>query len=215
MTIMIKRCIRAFADLVHVVINERALSVISHVKEVFYSQWIKHEFAKCGDDNVFGGFSVLVGQKYITLGSNLYIGKDVVWEVYDNYKGQVFAPHLSFGDGCSFGDGGHITCINKIAIGNGVRMGRKVFITDNSHGNSDMTLLDTPANLRPMSSKGPVVIDDNVWIGEMTCILPGVSIGKGSIIGSNSVVTKDIPAYSMAAGNPAVVIKNLAVDKER
>ena len=174
---MIKKCIRTLADLVHVVINERALSVISHVKEVFYSQWIKHEFAKCGDDNVFGGFSVLVGQKYITLGSNLYIGKDVVWEVYDNYKGQVFAPHLSFGDGCSFGDGGHITCINKIAIGNGVRMGRR--------------------------------------IGEMTCILPGVSIGKGSIIGSNSVVTKDIPAYCMAAGNPAVVIKNLAVDKER
>ena len=66
-----------------------------------------------------------------------------------------------------------------------------------------------------MLSGYSVIIDDNVWIGEMTCILPGVSIGKGSIIGSNSVVTKDIPAYCMAAGNPAVVIKNFAVDKER
>ena len=212
---MLKRCIRILADIVHAIISQRTINVVSRVKDVFYSQWITHEFAVCGSNNYFGGFSKLIGPKHISLGSQLYIGKDIVWEVYDNYRGQVFAPQLSFGDGCSFGDGGHISCINRISIGNGVRIGRKVFITDNSHGNTDLALLDTPANLRPLYSKGPVTIEDNVWIGEMTCILPGVSIGKGSIIGANSVVTKDIPAYCLAAGNPAVVIKKIDLKSEK
>ena len=64
-----------------------------------------------------------------------------------------------------------------------------------------------PANMRPMYSKGPVVIEDNVWIGEMVCILPNVRIGKGSIIGANAVVTKDVPANALVGGNPARVIK--------
>ena len=64
-----------------------------------------------------------------------------------------------------------------------------------------------PANVRAMYSKGPIVIEDNVWIGEMVCILPNVKIGKGSIIGANAVVTKDIPAHALAGGNPAKVIK--------
>ena len=61
--------------------------------------------------------------------------------------------------------------------------------------------------MRPMYSKGPVVIEDNVWIGEMVCILPNVRIGKGSIIGANAVVTKDVPANALVGGNPARVIK--------
>ncbi|WP_279145834.1 DapH/DapD/GlmU-related protein, partial [Clostridium tyrobutyricum] len=53
-----------------------------------------------------------------------------------------------------------------------------------------------------------VVIEDDVWIGEMVCILPGVRIGKGSIIGAGAIVTKNIPKYSIAVGNPAKVVKN-------
>ena len=52
-----------------------------------------------------------------------------------------------------------------------------------------------------------VIIEDNVWLGEFVSVLPGVKIGKGAIIGSNSVVTKDIPANTIAVGSPAKVIK--------
>ena len=52
-----------------------------------------------------------------------------------------------------------------------------------------------------------ITVGDNCWIGEKTTILPGVNIGKGCVIGAMSVVTKDIPDYSIAAGNPARVIK--------
>ncbi|MCR5188785.1 MAG: hypothetical protein K6C97_07595 [Treponema sp.] len=62
-----------------------------------------------------------------------------------------------------------------------------------------------PVN-RKLSAK-PVINHDDVWIGEMVSILPGVEIGKGAIIGANAVVTKSIPKYSIAVGNPAKVIK--------
>ena len=80
-------------------------------------------------------------------------------------------------------------------------------INDNLHGNICRMELDIAPNLRPLTSKGPIIIEDNVWIGEMVCILSGVSIGKGAIIAAGSVVTKDIPAYTIAAGIPAKVIK--------
>lgn len=59
------------------------------------------------------------------------------------------------------------------------------------------------------ADRAPVVIEDNVWIGERSAVLKGVTIGEGSVIGCNSVVTHDIPPYSVAAGNPAVVVKML------
>ena len=59
---------------------------------------------------------------------------------------------------------------------------------------------------RKLSAK-PVIIHDDVWIGEMVSVLPGVEIGRGAIIGANSVVTKSVPEYSIVAGNPAKIIK--------
>ena len=62
---------------------------------------------------------------------------------------------------------------------------------------------------RPLTSKGAVVIEDNVWLGDNVCVLSGITIGKGAIIGANSVVTHSIPPYSVAAGTPAKVIKQI------
>lgn len=72
-----------------------------------------------------------------------------------------------------------------------------------------MKLKSIPYYERSMYSKGPVVIGNNVWLGNNVCVMPGVTIGDGAIIGANSVVTHDIPAYSVAAGIPAKVIKQL------
>lgn len=90
---------------------------------------------------------------------------------------------------------------------NGVLTGPNILITDNAHGASMAELLDTPPRLRPLHSKGPVVIEDNVWIGEKSSIMPGVHIGKGAIIAANSVVTHDIPSYCVAAGIPAKLLR--------
>ena len=97
--------------------------------------------------------------------------------------------------------------INKITIGNGVLVGSNCFITDNFHGYSDRKDVDIIVADREITSKGPVVIGDNVWIGRNSCIMPNVTIGKGAIIGANSVVTHDVPPYSVVAGAPARIIK--------
>ena len=68
-----------------------------------------------------------------------------------------------------------------------------------------------PPVSRPLVSKGKVVIGENVWIGDKATILPGVSIGDGSVIGANAVVTKDVPPYSVVVGNPARIINKVKI----
>lgn len=176
----------------------------------FYSQWVKYEFRSCGKGCSFGKFLLLRGGAYIDIGDNVSMGKGLVLETFDQYLEQHFTPHVQIGNYVNIGDHSHLTCINGIIIKDNVRMGRKIFITDNAHGASDRSLLDTRPNIRPLASKGPVVIEENVWIGEMVCIMPGVTIGRGAIIGANAVVTHDVPPYTLVAGNPARVIKQIS-----
>ena len=118
-------------------------------------------------------------------------------------------PQLKIGDRVSFGEYSHITCANKVTIGNGVLTGRFVLITDNSHVNNTKEVADIAPLAREIHSNGPVHIGENVWIGDKVTILPNVTIGKGSIIAANAVITKDIPEYSVAAGIPAKIIKTI------
>ena len=88
-------------------------------------------------------------------------------------------------------------------------MASKIFISDHNHGSYGDSHSDSPLTIpseRVSVSQG-VIIEDNVWIGESACILPGVTIGFGSIIGALSVVSKSIPPYSIAVGNPAKIVK--------
>ena len=174
-----------------------------------YSEWVKYEFRSCGEACHFGKFQQLRGGKYVEIADHVTMGNGVVLEVFDEYQTQHFTPNLRIGSYVNIGDHSHLSCINGITIKDNVRMGRKVFITDNAHGVSEGSLLDMRPNIRPLASKGPIVIEENVWIGEMVCILPGVTIGRGAIIGANAVVTHDVPAYSLVAGNPARVIRQM------
>lgn len=211
MRIMIKHLALNIIRLFHYIVNYYICSkIVTHWRTI-YSYWIQLEFGKVGKGVYIGKMYFLKGAKYISLANNVCIGERCIIEVYDSYQNQRFTPLLTIGANSHIGDDGHITCINMIQIGNNVRMGRKVFITDNAHGASDRTLLDIAPNKRLLVSKGPVIIEDNVWIGEMVCIMPGVKIGKGSIIGANAVVTKDVPPYCVVGGNPAKIIKNLDV----
>lgn len=188
-------------------------STIWRLKNIYYTLYTAYsfgEFSRCGEDCMFMGFRILKGAKYIELGNKVFLGKDIIFECWDSYfTGQTFTPRLSFGDDSCMGDGGHISCINRVSIGNGVNIGKRVFITDNAHGASDRCLLDMIPVMRPLHSKGPVIIEDNVWVGEYVCIMPGVKIGRGSIIGANAVVTHDVPSYCVVGGNPAKIIKQL------
>lgn len=94
-------------------------------------------------------------------------------------------------------------------IGEFCLTGKWVTITDNSHGETDYDSLLLPPKQRKITTKGPVVIGRNVWIGDKATILPGVTIGDGAVIAASAVVTKVVPAYSVVGGNPAKIIKSV------
>lgn len=151
-----------------------------------------------------------LGGKYISIGNNCTLRKGCILTAWDSFQDQHFTPIITIGNNCSIGDHSHITAINQIIIGDNLLTGPNVLITDNSHGqNTTLSELQMAPNQRPLYSKGTVHIGNNVWIGQNACIMPGVTIADGVIIAANSVVTHDIPAYSVAAGSPAKVIKHI------
>ena len=106
--------------------------------------------------------------------------------------------HIVIGDNCGF-SGTVISSPLSIKIGNNVRCGANTLITDTDFHNDDS---------RAGNNK-ETIIDDNVWLGVGVKVMKGVHIGKNSMIGAGSIVTKDIPANVIAAGIPCKVIKNL------
>jgi acetyltransferase-like isoleucine patch superfamily enzyme len=168
-------------------------------------------FKHIGENCILGKHSIYLGEQYISIGKNTSFGDYGMLTAYEQYAHaqQTFTPHIIIGENCCIGTQSHITAINSITIGNNVLTGPRILITDNAHGDIDAKTLDMEPMMRPLISKGKVIIGDNVWIGEGAMILPNVHIGEGAIIAANSVVTKDIPAYSIAAGVPAKIIKNI------
>lgn len=169
--------------------------------------WISAKFRSCPTSVAFQSICSLTGAKHITIGEHSVFGQDLFLTAVVKYYDQSFQPQLTIGHHCHFGAYNHITCINRIEIGNHCLTGKWVTITDNSHGFTDKESLQQAPELRAVVSKGAVFIGDNVWIGDKVTILPGVKIGDGAVIGANSVVTKDVPAYSVIGGNPARILK--------
>ena len=160
----------------------------------------------------------------VLLGKNVYIQDRVL--IFQNKDQNVKGGGIVLGDGVNIGrdailETGQNGCI---IIGNGTGVGLRCYV--NAHLGSikigDRVLIgpgcafyasdhETKANIpirdQPLTSKGPIIIDDEVWLGFGVIVLSGVRIGKGAVVGAGSVVTKDIPANAIAVGNPARVIK--------
>jgi lipopolysaccharide O-acetyltransferase len=151
-------------------------------------------------------------KKLIGIGENLTTGFACRFEAFSMKK--TNDKILMLGKNIEINDYVHIAAGEKVVIGDNVLIASKVYISDLNHGIYKGNNQDSPLSLpneRKLSTK-PVVIKNNVWIGESVCVLPGVTIGEGCVIGALSVVTKSIPDYSIAVGSPARVIKQFDFD---
>lgn len=151
---------------------------------------------------------------YINLGINLTTGVGCRFEAYPVGNNVT----LHFGNNVQVNDYVHITAMEQVSIGNNVLLASKIYISDCSHGSYNGDLNDSNPNSLPIERKlkaKPVIIEDNVWLGEFVSVLPGVTIGRGTIVGANSVVTKSLPAFVIAVGSPAVPIKKFNFITER
>lgn len=122
--------------------------------------------------------------------------------------------HCDYGKFIEIGDGTFINCdciildACKVKIGKNVMIGPRTCIFTSSHP------IYAPVRISGYNISKPINIGDDVWIGGCVVLNPGVSIGKSSVIGSGSVVTKDIPENVIAFGNPCCVIRNIN-DKDK
>lgn len=145
----------------------------------------------------------LRGKRSLAGAKNLTLGRFCRFELDGKEK------TLFVGDRCEFGDNTHIVALKRVEIGNNVLIASKCFLSDTNHGCYTGEEQDSPytsPNERKLLSE-TVSIGDNVWIGENVVLLAGTQIGKGCVIGANSVVHGVFPDNCIIAGVPGRVIK--------
>lgn len=175
-----------------------------------------HKQICCGDNVVFRkGSSILCDgdRNSITVGNHCNIACS--FQALNGGK-------ITVGDNNYIGSGTVIQSKEQVSIRNNVIIATGVLIVDNNNHPTD------PCKRLEMSScddymtdelwswkyseSAPVLIEDNVWIGRDARVLKGVTIGKGSIVAMGAIVTKNVPAYSVVAGNPARIVKSLKTE---
>lgn len=113
---------------------------------------------------------------------------------------------IVIGAGAMLNLGVMVAALEHTEIGDQCMLANGCLVTDADHRFDDP---DTPVPWQGFTSKGPTVLEDNVWLGANVVVTSGVRIGRRSVIGANSVVTEDIAPYSIAAGAPAKVVKTI------
>ena len=157
-----------------------------------------------GKRSCLGFPNVVAGGHHIFLGDRCAIRKrSSLFAVPLNSLAPV--GRIEIGKDAQLGHDCHIVASQLVKIGNNVLIADRVFITDCNHGMNLRSGIHP--NLRPLESPGPTVVEDYVWIGEGAVVLAGVTIGRGSVVGANAVVTRDVEPYSVVGGIPAKNLK--------
>ncbi len=151
----------------------------------------------------------LVKPKYIKIGKDVTIQGLARMECVRQHEGQTYNGEIIIHDGVSIEQGCHIIAGSKLEIEKNVTISAYVYIADCGHSFKDVTkdYIDQPLVIKPTK------ILEGAFIGAGAKIMPGVTVGKHSVVGANAVVTKDIPDYTMVAGVPAGIIKKYDFDE--
>ena len=171
-------------------------SLWQRIKDIYTTWLVKRKLTTCGT-NLRGRNP---GMFFLAEDSEVHIGNHVMLEKDVRISTSVGAK-ISIGDNTYLGEGSNLLAGRDITIGRNCSISWHVLIMDNSShplGFSGET---------PVTKVGPIHVQDHVWIGCRAVILKGVTVGEGSIIANNAVVTKDVPPRTMVAGNPAKVVK--------
>lgn len=153
----------------------------------------------------------LYGEPYIRIGAGVIVGP------YCSLSAGVMPGHvpdtnpvITIGDGVLIGRGSGIVGHRSVTIGDGVFTGHNVYVTDANHGYEDVTLTIGEQFATPK----PVVVGAGSWLGHGTIVLPGSHIGEHVAVGAGSVVTGDLPSFSVAVGSPARVVRRYDTDTQ-
>jgi acetyltransferase-like isoleucine patch superfamily enzyme len=155
------------------------------------------DFRALGPDCVFETGVLVFHPENISLGRNVYLGHYAILKGY--YKGQLRIGDESWiGQQCFLHAAGDLTIGARVGIGPGV----KILTSQHEEAGRETPVLFSPVAM------APVVIDDDADVGLGAILLPGVTIGRGAVIGAGAVVTRDVPAYAVVAGSPARILRH-------
>jgi lipopolysaccharide O-acetyltransferase len=174
------------------------------------TRWIdRRRFAGFGAGSVLMRPSTVEGAESISIGSRCVIGRYARLAAFRSGGG---ALRLEIGDGTLISPFVHIGAAESVRIGPECTIGAFTWVTDHDH-DIENPLADRRRHWRIVAS--PTVIGAGAYLGERVAVLRGVTIGEGAIVGTNSVVNKDIPPFTIAVGVPARVVKRLDRDSGR
>lgn len=206
---MFKNTLRYIGKISNFIFPLIIIKKIINLLTFIHSGRIGFLFKKIGKNPIIKYPCYTLGSKNIIIGNNFFASNRLRIEAWEKHENANFNPKIEIGDNVTIADNCHITSINSIKINNNVLIGSNVLITDHNHGKLNINNLFINPNKRILFSKGEIIIEENVWIGNSAVILPNVTIGKYSIVAANSVVTKSFPPKSLIGGVPASLIKTI------
>jgi acetyltransferase-like isoleucine patch superfamily enzyme len=170
----------------------------------FYSLLISGGFAEFGSKSVIVPPFRFSGEERIAIGSRVFIGGGSWIAALENVKNNGTA--VSIGSDTSISGVCAISAISSVIIEDHVLFALNVQVSDHKHR---YDFKELPIKLQGIDKIAPVRICQGSWIGQNVVICPGVTVGRGAVIGANSLVNRDVPEFSVAAGSPARIIKDM------
>lgn len=153
---------------------------------------------------LFGGVPFVSGPLSITLGNDCRISGQTTFSA----RPQSVHPQLIVGSNVDIGWQSTIAVGHKILIGDNVRIAGRAFLFGYS-GHSLDPVLRAEGQADLDVDVGDIILEKDVWLGTNVTVCPNVTIGEGTIVGTGSVVTKSLPPFVVAVGNPAKIVKQL------
>lgn len=169
--------------------------------------WIGMRLAHFGGRGFMSLSAKITGVRFISIGVGPVILRHAWVESVTHRSDEtvgLLSGTIIIGDRLHMAQRSSIVSAFSITIGNEVTLGPGAIIIDNNHG---IRYLDSGVMKQPLTG-APIIIGDFVWLGANVCVLPGVTIGRGAVVGAGSVVTHDVDEFSIVAGVPARVIGN-------
>lgn len=153
----------------------------------------------------------ITGKEFMEIGNDVTIINGARIEAIPSWLNQELHPMLKIGDSTSFEQEAHLFVASNLTIGKNCVFSSRIFITTANHSfdRVDQNILKNEIIVKD------VVIGDNCFVGMDVKIFPGVHIGDNVIVGANSIVTSDIPSYSVCVGTPAKVIKKYDFEQKK